>query len=234
MSKPFSAATGFYNYGFRDYKPQAARFTTVDPIRDGNNWFIYVNNDPVNYIDLWGLCAEPVRENIPARVFIVEETGWQEEVVRQYMENITTIFHKHNVIFNLDITITNIPSSEDLRNFYPIAYTQYHHIGYRNLLDTSAKAFIYIFTERINSYFADFGVYVQGTTTVAIAYGANNSTPAHETGHIMGLGDTHKYGGNNLMDWGRPIDINEIYLTPEQIQIANNYLLNFPHPFEIR
>ena len=33
------------------------RFTTVDPIRDGANWFAYVNNDPVNYVDLWGLLA---------------------------------------------------------------------------------------------------------------------------------------------------------------------------------
>jgi len=60
--KPYDVATGLYNYGYRDYKPQAARFTTVDPIRDGNNWFAYVNNDPVNWIDLWGLNAsEQVR-----------------------------------------------------------------------------------------------------------------------------------------------------------------------------
>jgi len=55
--KPYDAATGLYNYGYRDYKPQVARFTTVDPVRDGNNWFAYVNNDPVNWRDLWGLCA---------------------------------------------------------------------------------------------------------------------------------------------------------------------------------
>jgi len=55
--KPYDAATGLYNYGYRDYKPQVARFSTVDPIRDGNNWFAYVNNDPVNWRDLWGLCA---------------------------------------------------------------------------------------------------------------------------------------------------------------------------------
>jgi RHS repeat-associated protein len=53
--KPYDTATGLYNYGYRDYKPQAARFTTVDPIRDGNNWYAYVNNDPVNWVDLWGL-----------------------------------------------------------------------------------------------------------------------------------------------------------------------------------
>ena len=36
------------------------RFTTVDPVRDGSNWFAYVNNDPVNYVDLDGLMAVPV------------------------------------------------------------------------------------------------------------------------------------------------------------------------------
>jgi RHS repeat-associated protein len=55
--KPYDPATGLYNYGFRDYAPQVARFTTVDPIRDGNNWFAYVNNDPVNWVDPWGLSA---------------------------------------------------------------------------------------------------------------------------------------------------------------------------------
>lgn len=31
--------TGLYNYGYRDYSPHTVRFTTVDPIRDGTNWF---------------------------------------------------------------------------------------------------------------------------------------------------------------------------------------------------
>jgi RHS repeat-associated protein len=53
--KPYDADTGMYNYGYRDYTPELARFTTVDPIRDGTNWFAYVNNDPVNWIDPWGL-----------------------------------------------------------------------------------------------------------------------------------------------------------------------------------
>jgi RHS repeat-associated protein len=55
--KPYDPATGLYNYGYRDYQPAVARFTTVDPVRDGNNWFAYVNNDPVNWIDPWGLSA---------------------------------------------------------------------------------------------------------------------------------------------------------------------------------
>ena len=37
-----------------------ARFITEDPIRDGENWFSYVGNNPVNFIDPWGLEVEMV------------------------------------------------------------------------------------------------------------------------------------------------------------------------------
>jgi RHS repeat-associated protein len=53
--KPYDKATGLYNYGYRDYQPEAIRFTTIDPVRDGVNWFSFVNNDPVNWVDPWGL-----------------------------------------------------------------------------------------------------------------------------------------------------------------------------------
>ena len=53
--KVYDNGTGLYDYGFRDYSPVSARFTTVDPIRDGANWFSYVVNDPVNYVDPFGL-----------------------------------------------------------------------------------------------------------------------------------------------------------------------------------
>ena len=58
LSKQFDSATTFYNYGYRDYNPSTARFTTSDPLRDGSNWFAYCDNDPVNFVDLFGLCAE--------------------------------------------------------------------------------------------------------------------------------------------------------------------------------
>ena len=55
LSKQLDPTSVLYNYGYRDYSPASARFTTMDPIRDGNNWFTYCNNDPVNFVDLWGL-----------------------------------------------------------------------------------------------------------------------------------------------------------------------------------
>ena len=56
LGKQHDPTSRLYNYGYRDYKPQTARFTTLDPIRDGHNWFSYCNGDPVNFLDLWGLC----------------------------------------------------------------------------------------------------------------------------------------------------------------------------------
>jgi RHS repeat-associated protein len=49
------AATGWYDFGYRDYDPTLGRFTSVDPIKDGGNWYAYVANDPVNRRDPTGL-----------------------------------------------------------------------------------------------------------------------------------------------------------------------------------
>ena len=54
LGKQFDKATGLYNYGYRDDSPAVSRFTTVDPIRDGTNWFVYCDGDSVNFVDLWG------------------------------------------------------------------------------------------------------------------------------------------------------------------------------------
>ena len=60
LGKPYNAATGLYDYGFRDYSPGAARFTTLDPVRDGRNWYAYVLNDPVNFVDWDGRIQYPI------------------------------------------------------------------------------------------------------------------------------------------------------------------------------
>ena len=40
------------------YKPDINRWTSIDPIRSGNNWYAYVGNDPVNWVDPLGLLPE--------------------------------------------------------------------------------------------------------------------------------------------------------------------------------
>ena len=61
--KPYDSVTGLSDYGFRDYSPAHARFITEDPIRDGENWFAYVGNNPVNWVDPWGLSPIDEQKN---------------------------------------------------------------------------------------------------------------------------------------------------------------------------
>ncbi len=39
----------------RYYDPNTGRFLSEDPIKDGTNWYSYAGNNPVLYIDPWGL-----------------------------------------------------------------------------------------------------------------------------------------------------------------------------------
>jgi hypothetical protein len=85
--------TKIQNYGFRHYSPQNKRWMTVDPIRSGLNWYVYVNNNPINLIDPWGLDDQSV--------FFTPEDGtsytegdynWQNEIDAEafgdYVENL--------------------------------------------------------------------------------------------------------------------------------------------------
>ena len=48
---------GLYYYRSRMCNPFVGRFIQKDKVRNGINWFIYVKNNPVIYIDPRGFCA---------------------------------------------------------------------------------------------------------------------------------------------------------------------------------
>ena len=53
--KELDIDTGLYYYNARWYDPNLGRFITEDPVRDGSNWFVYVSNNPLKYVDPTGL-----------------------------------------------------------------------------------------------------------------------------------------------------------------------------------
>lgn len=61
-SREYDAETGLYFYRARYYDAQVGRFITADPIgfEGGVNFYVYVNNDPINYIDPEGYLASQV------------------------------------------------------------------------------------------------------------------------------------------------------------------------------
>jgi RHS repeat-associated protein len=61
--------TGLVYMRARYYAPEIGRFQSEDPKGDGNNWFVYCNNDPVNKSDPTG------KENIPAGLTMMGAVG---------------------------------------------------------------------------------------------------------------------------------------------------------------
>jgi len=59
-ARRFDDETGLYYYRARYYEPDIGRFLQTDPIRyaAGLNLYTFVDNNPVNWIDPWGLCKE--------------------------------------------------------------------------------------------------------------------------------------------------------------------------------
>lgn len=64
-SKRKDHESGLLFFGRRYYDPESGRFITKDPLgdRDGPNLYAYVSNNPLMFIDLWGLITERNSEN---------------------------------------------------------------------------------------------------------------------------------------------------------------------------
>jgi RHS repeat-associated protein len=133
FEKTFDAAIGLYNYGYRDYQPEVARFTTIDPIRDGANWFAYVNNDPVNWVDLWGL--EDVyyyEENRSSTNTLYGHTSYS---YTHYSDNKETLDQYREAQIAVTARDTNYKQSKDnpgvfTNNAGPSLYSNAMSIGY--------------------------------------------------------------------------------------------------------
>jgi RHS repeat-associated protein len=53
--KEWDREAGLYYFNARWYEPETGRFTTEDPIRDQDNWYVYCGNNPLSRIDPTGL-----------------------------------------------------------------------------------------------------------------------------------------------------------------------------------
>jgi RHS repeat-associated protein len=57
----FDKETGSIYLRARYYNPVLGRFRTEDPIRDGLNWYVYAGDNPLFYLDPFGLWPIPIR-----------------------------------------------------------------------------------------------------------------------------------------------------------------------------
>ncbi len=54
----YDTETGLIYLRARYYDPNIGRFTSVDPAKDGLNWYAYCNENPIMYTDSSGLRAD--------------------------------------------------------------------------------------------------------------------------------------------------------------------------------
>ncbi|MBU0676832.1 MAG: RHS repeat-associated core domain-containing protein, partial [Verrucomicrobia bacterium] len=85
-TKERDESTGLYFHGARYYDPETGRYISVDPARDGDNFYAYANNNPLGFIDPLGLapsscagpgglCHMPMRPQSPAEAVAVTLMG---------------------------------------------------------------------------------------------------------------------------------------------------------------
>lgn len=70
-SKRKDSESGLIFFGRRYYDPESGRFVTKDPLgdRDGPNLYAYVSNNPLMFVDLWGLICERCGRDSPESTF---------------------------------------------------------------------------------------------------------------------------------------------------------------------
>jgi RHS repeat-associated protein len=82
--REFDNETNLYYYRVRYYDPSGGRFISEDPIKfkGGMNFYGYVQNDPVNLLDLFGMCPCPKSGKAPLPTFFeilgAESPNWMD------------------------------------------------------------------------------------------------------------------------------------------------------------
>lgn len=193
LGKSFDSVTGFYNYGFRDYNPAAARFTTIDPICDGNNWFTYCNGDPVNFIDLWGL--EVSDSGITVKMNFMKSK-----------ETLSVTVQNNNEIIQFNIKVTNNVISPENRG-KPVKFRDYYY--YPDVFPNGTWNIIsWAYTDNKDmgpTIQTDAGRYVETYKKIGKNY-IKTGNQVYDTGYNLHGGDKDGtiYGDNNedYSTWG--------------------------------
>src|SRR3989338_1217913 len=76
--REYDIESGFYYLRNRYYDPRTGRFITKDPIgfTGGDvNVYGYVGNNPVNWVDPWGLLECKIGPDIPKNPFISQDAN---------------------------------------------------------------------------------------------------------------------------------------------------------------
>ena len=123
-------SSGLQYFGARYYDPNLGRFITTDPIQEGPNWYSYVLNNPLKYVDLKGLQEEPLQgptilgptldeaiENLgfDPSSYLVESEKYANNIVRDE-DMVVGLFEEQSTIRSLPARIQVLAGSESVES----------------------------------------------------------------------------------------------------------------------
>ena len=86
---------------------------TEDPIRDGENWFAYVGNNPVNWVDPWGLSASDGQGNKPTLGSRLKDFG--RETVDALQDGVQWVWDNRKPLLEMGLGITMMYGGEGIK-----------------------------------------------------------------------------------------------------------------------
>lgn len=99
----FDVHSGTYYLRNRYYNPRLGRFTTIDPIKDGHNWYVYCGNNPIMCIDPFGMEVTSLRElvstSIDGSIYIPD--GADYAMVKAYGSEVKVYFDPNKNDYNM-------------------------------------------------------------------------------------------------------------------------------------
>ena len=78
----------------RYYSPGNGRFITEDPAKDGGNWYVYCNGDPVNYVDPTGTRGIALRDYVQSNGGSVSWNAYTKKATVRINGRTLVYYHK--------------------------------------------------------------------------------------------------------------------------------------------
>ena len=117
-TKRYDARIGMVQYEFRNYLPHLGRWATRDPLGEagGLNLYAFVGNNPVNWLDPWGLLTE----------VIISGGTWYGHVGLRINNQVYSVGrYNPNSVHSLGMKGDNILVIQGYKDY--ISYYQNHH-----------------------------------------------------------------------------------------------------------
>ncbi|MDE0184812.1 MAG: DUF6531 domain-containing protein [Candidatus Poribacteria bacterium] len=111
--KEYETDVKLYYFAARYYDPHIGRFTQRDPIGDGINWYAYVDNNPLAFIDPTGLRRLSATEKEKAKKFFGDIIDWDKVDIRD-KHFFSSALSKKKMAMTVNNTIFGKNMSDDL------------------------------------------------------------------------------------------------------------------------